>query len=201
MMRFGSRLGGESGLPSWSLHKSMDIQTLYDAETIQNKVKELGRQIEEDHGETDPWVISIVGGSVLFLADLIRSFSQPVRFDFVQVQYSVSAHEGDLLEIHYPISLDVTQQNLVIVKDVVISGVIENYLASQFRDRGAKKVIFAALIDVPDQRTTDFQPDYSLFRAERQGIFVGYGLKHEGRFGSLPYIGQVRDEDSEGILQ
>ena len=179
----------------------MDIHTLYDTETIQAKVSDLGRQIERDLGESDPWVISIVGGSVLFLADLIRSLSHPVRFDFVQVQYSVSASDGDLLEIHYPISLDVTNQNLVIIKDVVVSGVIENYLASQFRNRGAKKVIFAALIDVPDQRTTDFQPDYSLFRAERQGMFVGYGLKYQGRFGSLPYIGQVKKEDSEGILK
>lgn len=173
----------------------MNIQTLYDHETIQNKVSDLGRQIEKDLGEVDPWVISIVGGSVLFLADLIRSLSQPVRFDFIQVQYSVSAHDGDLLEIHYPISLDVTNQNLVVIKDVVVSGVIENYLASQFRNRGAKNVVFAALIDVPDQRTTDFQPDYSLFRAERQGLFVGYGLKHEGRYGSLPFIGKLEEED------
>ncbi len=179
----------------------MNIQTLYDAETIQEKVTELGQKIEQDHGNADPWVISIVGGSVLFLADLIRSLSQPVRFDFVQVQYSVSAHDGDLLEIHYPISLDVMNQNLVIIKDVVVSGVIENYLASQFRNRGATRVIFAALIDVPDRRTTDFQPDYSLFRAERQGIFVGYGLKHEGRFGSLPYIGQVHEDEAEGTQE
>lgn len=176
----------------------MDIETLFDSETIQKKVADLGRKIETDLGEADPWVISIVGGSVLFLADLIRSLSQPVRFDFVQVQYSVSAHDGDLLEIHYPISLDVTNQNLVILKDVVISGVIETYLASQFRDRGAKKVVFAALIDVPDERTTDFQPDYSLFRSERKGHFVGYGLKHKGRFGNLPYLGRLEDAE-EGI--
>lgn len=177
----------------------MEINTLYDAETIQTKVSDLGQQIERDLGESDPWVISIVGGSVLFLADLIRSLNRPVRFDFVQVQYSVSAHDGELLEIHYPISLDVSGQTLVIIKDVVVSGVIENYLTSQFRDRGAERVVFAALIDVPDQRTTDFQPDYSLFRAERQGLFVGYGLKHRGRYGNLPYIGQLNDDDATGI--
>jgi hypoxanthine phosphoribosyltransferase len=177
----------------------MEIHTLYSAETIQTKVADLAKQIELDLGESDPWVISIVGGSVLFLADLIRSLGEPVRFDFVQVQYSVSAHDGELLEIHYPISLDVTGQTLVIIKDVVVSGVIENYLTSQFRDRGAQRVVFAALIDVPDQRTTDFQPDYSLFRAERQGIFVGYGLKHKGRYGNLPYIGQLSQADSTGI--
>ena len=175
----------------------MDIKPLYDAQIIQQKVTDLAQRIEQDLGESDPWIISIVGGSVLFLADLIRSMSQPVRFDFVQVQYSISDRDSDPLRIHYPISLDVNQQNLVIIKDVVISGVIESYLASQFRDRGAKKVLFAALIDVPDQRTTDFQPDYSLFQAERQGLFVGYGLKHQGRFGSLPYIGQVENGESE----
>lgn len=199
MMHTGLKPDAKFGLPSWSHSETMDIHTLYDTETIQTKVSDLGKQIEMDLGESDPWIISIVGGSVLFLSDLIRSLSQPVRFDFVQVQYTVSANEGELLEIHYPISLDVTGQTLVIIKDVVISGVIETYLTSQFRDRGAKRVVFAALIDVPDQRTTDFQPDYSLFRAERQGIFVGYGLKHEGRYGSLPYIGQLTEDDSTGI--
>ncbi len=173
----------------------MNIETLFDADTIQEEVANLGRRLENDLGAADPWIISIVGGSVLFLADLIRALSQPVRFDFVQVHYSVSADDGDLLEIHYPISLDVTHQNLVILKDVVISGVIETYLANQFRNRGAKKVLFAALIDVPDERTTEFQPDYSLFRSERKGVFVGYGLKHKGRFGNLPYLGRLPEQD------
>jgi hypoxanthine-guanine phosphoribosyltransferase len=108
----------------------------------------------------------------------------------------VSAYEGDLLEIHYPISLNVENQNLVILKDVVVSGVIETYLSSQFRQRGARQVQFAGLIDIPDQRKTDFQPDYSLFTTERQGTFVGYGLKHQGRFGNLPFIGIVEHDDN-----
>jgi hypoxanthine phosphoribosyltransferase len=174
----------------------MDIRPLFDAEIIQEKVTELGRRLGNDLGGADPWIISIVGGSVLFLADLIRAIEQPVRFDFIQVQYSVSAYEGDLLEIHYPISLNVEDQSLVILKDVVVSGVIENYLSNQFLQRGARQVQFAGLIDIQDQRKTDFQPDYSLFTTERQGTFVGYGLKHLGRFGNLPFIGIVEpDED------
>ena len=82
----------------------MDIPKLFDSETIQEKVANLGREIEADLGDADPWIISIVGGSVLFLADLIRALKQPVRFDFVQVHYSASAYDGDVLEIHYPIS-------------------------------------------------------------------------------------------------
>ena len=171
-----------------------NIRSFYDAQTIQDKVAELGRRIEEDLGDSDPWIIPIVGGSVLFLADLIRAIQQPVRFDFVQVQYSASAHDGDVLEIHYPISLEVADQNLVIIKDISVSGVIETYLKSQFKQRGANEVRFATLIDVPEERTTDFEPDYRLFTAERRGMFVGYGLKHQGRYGNLPYIG-LADND------
>ena len=94
----GSHPVEEPGLLNWSRLKTMTIESLYDADTIQQKITDLGQKIEQDLGDSDPWVISIVGGSVLFLADLIRALSQPVRFDFVQVQYSVSAHDGDLLE-------------------------------------------------------------------------------------------------------
>jgi len=175
----------------------MDIRPLFDADIIQEKVSELGRRLGRDLGGADPWIISIVGGSVPVLADPTRAIEQPVRFDFIQVQYSVSSHEGDLLEIHYPISLNVEDQSLVILKDVVVSGVIENYLSSQFLERGARQVQFAGLIDIPDQRKTDFQPDYSLFQTERQGTFVGYGLKHQGRFGNLPFIGLVEKDQNE----
>lgn len=180
-----------------------NIQTLFDAETIQEKVTTLGRDIEKDLGEADPWIISIVGGSVLFLADLIRAVEQPVRFDFVQVQYSASAYDDEVLEIHYPISLDVSGQNLVVLKDVSISGVIETYLTSQFRDRGARQVRFATLIDIPDQRKTEFEPHYRIFSCDSRGVFVGYGLKYKGRFGNLPYIGladmEIPDAGRMGI--
>jgi hypoxanthine phosphoribosyltransferase len=176
---------------------NMQIESLFDAETIQDKVADLGRQIETDLGQADPWIISIVGGSVLFLADLIRAVEQPVRFDFIQVQYSASAYDGHVLEIHYPISLDVTNQNLIIIKDISASGVIETYLTSQFRDRGAENVRFATLIDLPDQRKTDFEPDYHLFTSDQEGIFVGYGLKYRGRHGNLPYIGLAEEEASD----
>ena len=180
-----------------------DIQTLFAAESIREEVASLGREIERDLGDADPWIISIVGGSVLFLADLIRAVEQPVRFDFVQVQYSASAYDDKVLEIHYPISLDVSGQNLVVLKDVSLSGVIETYLTSQFRDRGARQIRFATLIDIPDQRKTEFEPHYRIFTSDRRGVFVGYGLKYKGRFGNLPYIGladvEIPDDGRMGI--
>ena len=78
------------------------------------------------------------------------------------------------------------------LKDVVTSGVTEPYLEQQLRDHGAREVRFAALIDIPDERKTDFQVGYAAFRTGRQGLLVGYGLKHLGRYGNLSHVGRVR---------
>ncbi len=165
------------------------IEPLFDAEAIRQRVTALGERLESDRGAEDPMLVALVGGSVVFVADLVRAVSRPLRFEFIQVQYGAGGHEGEILEIHYPISLDVAGQDLVIIKDVSTTGVIETYLGSQFLQHGARAVHFAVLIDVPEERKTDFKPDYSLFTATQSGIFVGYGLKYRGRYGNLPYIG------------
>lgn len=173
----------------------VELKTLYDAETIQEKVRELGTRIERDHPDPDPLFVSIVGGSVVFLADLIRAVSRPVRYETVQVVYSASGQQGDLLEIQYPISLAVDGQPVVIVKDVVTTGVPESYLINQLLQRGASRVRIAALIDLPEERRVDVVADYSVFTPKRIGVFAGYGLKYEGRFGNLPFLGRI---DTEG---
>ena len=174
--------------------KRPKIKLLFEANEIQRRVKGLGQRLQHDKPLEDPLFISIVGGSVLFLADLIRTMAEPIRYGFVQVHYAASGREGDILEVGYPISLDVSGQDILVVKDVVSTGVIESYLKSQFQQRGARKVVFAALIDVKSERTTDFQPDYQLFEAQRSGVFVGYGLQYEGRWGNLSYIGEVLED-------
>lgn len=169
------------------------ISLLFEANEIQRRVKGLGQRLQRDSPLKDPIFISIVGGSVLFLADLIRTMAEPIRYEFVQVHYAAAGRDGDILEVGYPISLDVAGQDILVVKDVVSTGVIESYLKSQFQQRGARRTVFAALIDVKGERTTDFQPDYQLFTAERTGVFVGYGLKYQGRWGNLSYIGEVTE--------
>ena len=170
---------------------SHEIKVLYDAETIEQKVSELGERIEAAHSGDGLLFISIVGGSVVFLADLIRAVSGPVRYETVQVVYSAAGQQGDLLEIQYPISLDVKDQPVVIVKDVVSTGVPESYLINQFLQRQVERVQIAALIDLPEVRRVDVVADYSVFTPKRLGTFVGYGLKHEGRYGNLPYLGRI----------
>ena len=173
---------------------SEKILPLWDAETIQDKVAALGRRIEEDYEASDPLLISLLGGSVVFVADLIRAVTHPIRFEFVQMQLSPGGRQGEILDVHYPMPLHTEDQRLVILKDVSASGVPESYLATQFLQAGARDVRFAVLIDVPGERKTDFEANYCCFEAERKGPFVGYGLKYQGLYGNLPYIGRLTNE-------
>lgn len=167
------------------------LQTLYDAETIATNVHDLGRRLESDHVGSTPILISIVGGSVVFLADLLRAIDQPVRYETIQVRYTASEDEDAAVDIDFPLSLNVSGQALVVLKDVASTGVIENYLMNQLVGMGARQVRFVALIDLPEERKSDFHVDYRVFTPRRPGIFVGYGLKHDGMFGNLPHLARL----------
>lgn len=167
------------------------VEIVYDAGEVESAVLALGERLRDDCADDDPLLLTLLGGSVIFLADLVRAYERPVRYEFVDVGYRRSETAAtELLSIHYPIPVDVAGQHVLVVKDVVGSGVTETYLAEQFADRGAKSVRFVALIDLPSDRKTELAVDYHAFTLERSAPLVGYGLKHEGRFGNLPYVGR-----------
>lgn len=168
------------------------IETLFDADAVRTHVQELGRRIGDELAGQDPLLIALLGGSVIFLADLVRAIERPVRYEFIQVGSDEGTAEPGVVQIRYPLPLDLAGQSVLVLKDVVTSGVTEPYLEQQLRDHGASEVRFAALIDIPDERKTDFEVRYAAFRTGRQGLLVGYGLKHDGLHGNLPYIGRIR---------
>jgi hypoxanthine phosphoribosyltransferase len=170
------------------------IEPLFEAQAIATSVAELGRRVGAELGDEDPVVLAVLGESVIFFADLVRAMRRPVRFELIHVDYERSGEgEGEtpLLQLHYPIQVEIAGQTVVVVKDIVESGVIETYLDQQLRNRGARSVRFVALIDMPAERKTSFEVDYHAFQTSRQGTLVGYGLKHGGRYGNLPFIGRL----------
>ena len=175
-----------------------EVETLFDAATVRESVAALGRRIAAEAGAEDPLLVALLGGSVIFLADLLRAIDLPVRYELIDVAYQAdpASEEGEgVLQIRYPIPVDIAGQSVVILKDVVSSAVTEPYLEQQLRDHGAREVRFAALIDMPDERKTAFELPYSALTTHRQGLLVGYGLKHQGRYGNLPYVGRLADGD------
>jgi hypoxanthine phosphoribosyltransferase len=174
------------------------VEPLFDAETVRDSVAALGRQLETELGEEDPLLIALLGGSVIFFADLVRAIARPVRFEFIDAAYrlddAAGEEGGELLSIRYPIPIDIAGQSILVLKDVVSSAVTEPYLEQQLRDHGAREVRFAALIDMPDERKTAFNLHYRALTTHRHGLLVGYGLKHRGRYGNLPYVGRLAGE-------
>ena len=171
------------------------IKILFDARAIAARVQALGQRLQREVAQEDPLVVTLLGGSVIFLADLIRSISTPLRYEFIQVEYTTHEEEGveEVVDIQYPLPLEVAGQSVLVLKDVVSSAVIETYLANQLLQRGARKVRFVALVDLPKERKTHCQVDYSVFTTERSARLVGYGMKHHGRHGNLPYIGYLAE--------
>jgi hypoxanthine phosphoribosyltransferase len=171
------------------------IKVLFDARAIAARVQALGQRLQREVSHEDPLVVSLLGGSVIFLADLIRSISTPLRYEFVQVEYKSHEEQGEeeVTDIHYPIPIEVQGQSVLVLKDVVSTAIIETYLANQFLQLGARKVRFIALVDLPKERKTHCQVDYSVFTTERSARLVGYGMKHQGRHGNLPYVGYVQE--------
>jgi hypoxanthine phosphoribosyltransferase len=177
------------------------IETLFEAAEIRDSINTLGRRIADELGAEDPLLIALLGGSVIFLADLVRAIEQPVRYELIDVAYRADRTDpanpidgeeaAEVLRIEYPIPIDIAGQSVLVLKDVVSSGVTEPYLEQQLRNHGARAVRFAALIDMPDERKTAFDLHYSALTTHRHGLLVGYGLKHEGRFGNLPYVGRL----------
>lgn len=179
----------ESKSPEIAPDIPSDLEVLFDAATVRDRVAELGRRIESEIGSEDPLLVGLLEGSLIFLSDLVRAIRSPVRFELIQVS---SGEDSGVIRIEYPIPVDIAEQSVVVVKDVVASGVTEPYLEQQLRDHGARRVRFATLVDLPDERKTDFRPDYAAFSSPRQGVLAGYGLKHLGRYGNLSFVGRVR---------
>jgi hypoxanthine phosphoribosyltransferase len=173
-----------------------NIKVLFDARVIAARVQNLGQRLQREVAPEDPLVLTLLGGSVIFLADLIRAISSPLRYEFVQVEYTHHEHGEQVTDIHYPLPVDLHGQSVLVIKDVVSTAIIETYLSNQFLQRGARKIRFVALVDLPKERRTHCQIDYSVFTTERSARLVGYGMKHRGRYGSLPYVGYLMEEES-----
>ena len=168
------------------------IEEVFSAEAIAHRVSVLGTEIRRDAGGGVVFLLAILKGTSVFLADLLRAIDGDVSYGFIDVVRDVSdAETANALEIDYITHIDLAGRNVYVIKDVVSTGVIENYLLTQLRTHSPAALRLVALLDRPELRTVDLNTDYRAFEAGGEGSFVGYGLELEGRHGNLPHIGRV----------
>jgi hypoxanthine phosphoribosyltransferase len=159
----------------------------FEAERIAARVAEVARKLDADFQGRPVVLLSILKGAALFTADLARQVRTPAALEYISVRRA----EGDeILQIDFATRFDLAGKSVVLLKDVVNTGVIETYLSDQLRGSGVESVRIAAIVDKPHERRTDLTVDYPLFTSEG-GTFVGYGMEYKGLYGNLPYVAEI----------
>jgi hypoxanthine phosphoribosyltransferase len=172
-----------------------DIQeVLYSQETIQQKVQELGAAISRDYEGRNPLVICVLKGAFIFMADLSKSIAIPIELDFMAVSsYGNSTRSSGEVKIIKDLDASVEGRDVLIVEDIIDSGLTLSYLIDVLERRNALSVNVVALFDKPGRRTVDLNADYTGFTIP-DAFVVGYGLDYAEKYRNLPYVGVLKPE-------
>ena len=159
-------------------------------EEIARKVKELGQRITQDYAGKEPVMVCILKGAVLFFSDLIREIDLPLTADFMAISsYGSATKTSGVVRILKDLDNDILGKDVVVVEDIVDSGITLSYLTKILMQRGAKSLRIAALLDKPARRKVqDLTVDYSCFNIP-DAFVVGYGLDFNQTYRNLPDIG------------
>lgn len=167
------------------------IKKAFSEKLIASRVAKLGKRIRKDAGDGEVFLLGVLRGASCFLADLLRAIPGNVSYGYIDVVRDVADTEvATATEIDFLSHMALAGKNVYLLKDVVSTGVIENYLLTQLRQKEPAELRLVALLDRPDLRTVDLMPDYHLFKVDK-GAFVGYGLEISGQHANLPYIGKL----------
>lgn len=167
-----------------------DIEkVLLDEEQLRQKVKELGARISKDYAGKPLLVLGILKGSFIFMADLIREITIPCQVEFMAVSsYHSGVKTSGVVKIIKDIDINPKEYNILVVEDILDSGLTLSYLRDLLLRRGAVDLKIATLLDKPSRRKADVQADYCGFEVP-DAFLVGYGLDYAEQYRNLPYVG------------
>ena len=159
-------------------------------EEIAAKVQELGKKITEEFRGKAPVMVCILKGGVIFFSDLVRAIDLPVSMDFMAISsYGSATKTSGVVRVLKDLDKDILNRDVIIVEDIVDSGVTLNYLKGMLNHRGAASIRIATLLDKPARRRVkDLKVDYSCFNIPDEFV-VGYGLDYDQIYRNLPDIG------------
>ena len=171
-----------------------NLEVLYTQEQIQQRIRELGEQISADHRDADLVLVGVLKGSCVFLADLMRAIDLELTIDFMSVSsYKDGTVSSGDVEILKDLSNSIRGKDVIVVEDIVDTGLTLSRLLEILGSRGANSIKLASFLDKPEPRVkTHLKIDYTGFVVPNR-FLVGYGLDAAGRYRNLPFIAAVRD--------
>ena len=169
-------------------------KVLFDEQTIKNIVQGLGKQISKDYEGKKLLLVSVLKGSVVFMADLMRSIDIHCEIDFMVVSsYGSGTKTSGNVRIIKDLNIDINGYDVLIVEDILDSGVTLSTLKSMLQARGPASIKICTFIDKPERRVADIRADYTGTTVPDEFI-VGYGLDFDEKFRNLPYVGVLKRE-------
>ncbi len=168
-------------------------KVLYSEEQLNEICRNLGRQISEDYKDKNLLLVSVLKGSIVFMADLMRNITVPCGVDFM----SVSSYEGTKttgnVKIKLDLGINLAGYDLLLVEDILDSGITLYSLRSMLSLRNPRSIKICTLLDKPDRRSADIKADYAGAVVPDEFV-VGYGLDYDEKYRNLPFIGILKPE-------
>ena len=158
-------------------------------EQIQEAVRDLGKRITRDYAGKSPVMICILKGAVVFFSDLIREIDLPLSIEFISISsYGVSTKSSGVVRLLKDLDRDISGQDVLVVEDIVDSGMTLHYLKGILENRNAASISIVTLLDKPARRRVPLEVQYSCFDIP-DAFVVGYGLDYAEKYRNLPDIG------------
>ena len=171
-----------------SLYRDL-TRVLITRQELKDAVEKLGRTITEDYKDKELVCVCILKGAVMFFTDLLRQIDLPMTIDFMAISsYGSSTKTSGVVRINKDLDHDVLGKDVLVVEDIVDSGLTLSYIKQTLDQRGARSVRLATLLDKPMRRKIDLTVDYACFLIPNEFV-VGYGLDYAEKYRNLPEVG------------
>lgn len=169
-------------------------KVLLDEEVIAARIKELGTEISKEFAGEEVLLVGILKGASVFLSDLIRQITIPAYLDYMVVSsYGNSAETTGVVRIIKDLEEDIENKNIIIVEDIIDTGLTLTYLKKTLLNRNPKSFKICTLLDKPVKREKAIQIDYKGFEVPDEFI-IGYGIDYAEKYRNLPFVGALKRE-------
>ena len=178
---------------------SLDIERILLTEKqINEKVSELGKRITEDYQGKNLLLVSVLKGSVIFIADIMRKINLPYAIDLMAVSsYGIQTKSSGVVKINLDLKRDIEGKDILIIEDIIDSGLTLSYIKDLLMSRNPRSIEICSILNKPDCNRVDLKPKYLGFNIQSEFV-VGYGLDYAERYRGLPYVGVLKREVYEG---
>jgi hypoxanthine phosphoribosyltransferase len=167
-------------------------ETLVSVEQIQERIAELAKEIDGDYAGKEPVLVGVLKGAAMFMSDLARALERPSTMEFMAVSsYGSGTQSSGVVRILKDLDRDIAGQDVLIVEDIIDSGLTLSWLLKNLRSRQPATIEVVALLRKPDAVKVHVPVSYVGFDIPNEFV-VGYGLDYAERYRDLPYIGRLR---------